>query len=107
MITNILILSDPKAVYVSPQKPETHFLKLDFPFETLFGNVMFCAPASLNPRKNCFQVIFIEVHALSTPETVRGMARVKLTMNKSNNMKYKYEVLHVVRDIQWHEMCID
>lgn len=76
---------------VSPQKPETNFLKLDLPFETLFGNVTLCALASLNPRKNCFQVIFIEVHTLSTPETVRGMARVKLNVNKSNNMKYKYE----------------
>lgn len=88
---------------VSPQKPEKNFLKLDLPFETLFGNVTLCAPASLNPQKNCFQVIFIEVHTLSTPETVRGMARVKLNVNKSNNMKYKYEVLHVVRDIQLHE----
>lgn len=95
-------------MYVSPQKIETHYLKVDFPFEALFGNVTLCAPASLNLRKN----LFIEVHTLSTPETVRGMAYVKLNIDKwpeSDNMKYKYEVLHVVRDIQLYEYqrCTD
>lgn len=50
--------SEGKVVCVSLQKPGIHFLKVDFSFETLFGDVTHCALASLNPWKNCFQVLF-------------------------------------------------
>lgn len=78
----------------------------------LLGVVTLCAAASLNPRKNCFQVLFIEVHILSTPEFVGGMAHVKFNINKgpeSNSKKYKCEVLHVGSDILLHEYqtCVD